>query len=113
LQDRCHQEKLSLREAAQKANLSHVTIAGVIHGDRPSVGTIRKLAQGFGDGTNERLTLEDRFLVLAGYRTHRPQEKLNVPLAQLMDQVRQFSESKIKMMRRFADFLTEIDRSWH
>jgi len=102
---------LSLRQAAAKTGLSHVTVDAVIKGDHPSVGTIRKLVQGFGDGTNEKSVLEDRFLVLAGYRTHRPQEKLNVPLAQLMDQVRQFSESQIKMMVHFADFLAEIERS--
>ena len=99
---------LSLRQAAARTGLSHVTIAGVIHGDHPSVGTIRKLAQGFGDGTNGRLALEDRFLVLAGYRTRRPQEEITQSMAQLMDRVREFNESQIRMMVSFADFLKAI-----
>ena len=65
-----------------------------------------KLAEGFSDGTNERLALEDRFLVLAGYRSER--EKLSEPLAQLMDKVGNFNESQLKMMGHFADFLIRI-----
>ncbi|MBA7716842.1 hypothetical protein ES703_125924 [subsurface metagenome] len=38
--------------------------------DRASPETIRKLAAGFGgDGTNERLALEDHLLMLGGHRT--------------------------------------------
>ncbi len=109
LEDRCHREHLSLREAAARTGLSHATIADIIKGSRPLPETILKLARCFGgDGNNERLALEDKLLVLAGYRTERSGEKLSEQLAQLMDKVKRLSELQIKMMGRFADFLVEI-----
>ena len=109
LKDRCHREHLSLRQAAARTGLSHATIGDIIKDSHPLPETIVKLAQAFGgDGNNERLALEDKLLVLAGYRTERPREKLSEPLAQLMDKVRGLSEPQIKMMINFADFLVEI-----
>ena len=91
--------------------MSHVTIADIRKGGRPNPQTIRKLAQGFGgDGTNERLALEDRLLTLAGYRTPRAGEELSVSHATLMDKVSKFSEPQLEMMTRFADFLIEMER---
>ena len=70
LNQRCKSEHLSLRQAAARTGLSHVTIKDVIEGGRPLPETIRKLAQGFGgDGS---LALEDRLMVLAGYRREEP-----------------------------------------
>ncbi|MBA7602287.1 hypothetical protein ES703_09374 [subsurface metagenome] len=110
LQERCKTEQLSLRQAAAKTRLSHATIRDIMNDGRPSPGTIIKLAHGFGGiGTNERLALEDKLLVLAGYRSERPEEELNELLAQLMDKVRQFNEPQLEMMRSFADFLAEIE----
>ncbi len=110
LKERCKEGHLSLRQAAAKTGLSHSTICDIMNGARPSAATIVKLAEGFGgDGINERLVLEDHFLILAGYRTPRPQEELSEALAQLMDRVKGLSESQIKMMSRFADFLIEIE----
>lgn len=110
LKERCRQEHLSLREAAAKTGLSHTTIGDIIKGNHPLPETITKLAQAFSDGTNQRLALEDRLQVLAGYRTPRPEgEELNEPLSQLMDKVKQFSEPQVKMMTKFADFLLEVE----
>ncbi|MBA7511341.1 hypothetical protein ES705_03332 [subsurface metagenome] len=109
LEDRCKRDRLSLRQAAAKTGLSHVTIAEIMKGGSASAETIRKLAQGFSSDGQQRLALEDRLLVLAGHRTERPDEELSEPLAQLMDKAKQFSEPQIKMMLHFADFLTEIE----
>ena len=78
-------------------------------GTHASAETIRKLAESFGEGgANQRLALEDELLVLAGYRTNRPEgEELTEALAQLMDKARQFDERQLKIMLRFADFLSE------
>jgi len=87
LEERCRKEGLSLRKAGAKTDLSHSTIGDIIKGTSASPETIRKLAQGFGgEGANQRLALEDRLLVLVGYRTKRPEgEELSEALTQLMD----------------------------
>ena len=108
LQERCKREHLSLRKAAVRTGLSHAAIRDIINGGGATAETIRKLAAAFGDGNNERLALEDKLLVLAGYRTPRPEEKLCEPLAQLIDRVRQFNEPRLGMMINFADFLVKI-----
>ena len=109
LQAICRSEHLSLREAAAKTGLSHVTIANITRGSGASPETIRKLAKAFADGTKERLALEDHLLVLAGCRTQRSEgEEISEPLAQLMDKAKQLNNPQLKIMTRFADFLTEI-----
>ena len=109
LQERCQSEHLSLRKAAAETGLSHAAIAAIRKGARPSAVTIKKLVAAFSDGKNQRLALEDKLLVLAGYRTERPREKLSEPLAQLIDKVREFDEAQIKVMGHFADFLAETE----
>ena len=109
LKERCEREHLSLRQVAIKTGVSHQTIAGLIDGKKALPTTIKKLAHGFGGDGKRRLALEDKLLVLAGYRTERPSEKLSEPLAQLIDKVQKFDEPQIKMMLSFADFLVEID----
>jgi len=110
LAERCEREHLSLRKAGAKTGLSGAAIGDIIRGSRPLPETIRKLAKAFGgDGTNERLALEDRLLILADYRTSRPGEEVSQQLAQLMDKGEQLNEPQLKMMVRFADFLIEIE----
>ncbi|MBA7668971.1 hypothetical protein ES703_77094 [subsurface metagenome] len=72
LEDRCHRDHQSTRQAAQKTGLSHATLYDIIKGGRPLPETIRKLAQGFGgDG---HIALGDHLLALAGYRTEQSQD---------------------------------------
>lgn len=107
----CEREHLTLREAASKTGLSHATIASIIKGNHPLPETLRKLAQSFGDGDNQRLALEDKLLILAGYRTEQPgEQELSEPLARLLDKVKHFSESQIRIMGHFADYISEIGR---
>ena len=112
LKQMCQKEGLSLRQAAVKTGLSHATIRDIMNGTQPSPESIRKLSQAFGgDGDHQKLALEDHLLVLAGYRTPRPDEKeLNQPLARLIDRLSQFSEPQLKIMGRFADFLAEMEK---
>lgn len=109
LEERCHREHLSLRQAAAKTGLSHSTIQGIMNGSQASAGTIKKLAFGFGGNGKRRLALQDRLLVLVGYRSERPGGELSESMAELMDKVNKFSEPQVKMMLRFADFLAEIE----
>lgn len=110
LKKRCEQERLSLREAAAKAGLSHATLYDIVKGVHPCPETLKKLAQGFARGASERLVLEDELFALAGYRTLRGGEEISESLAQLKDKVRGFNERQIKMMLKFADFLQGIGR---
>ena len=108
----CQKQGLSLRQAAAKTGLSHGTIEGIIRGAAPSPETIRRLAQSFGgDGHNEKLALEDSLLILAGYRTPRPEgQDLTQPLARLLDAVAHFDEAKLKLMADFAEYLTRLEK---
>ena len=109
LRQRCKQEGLSLRQAARKSSLSHSTIAQIIDGSSASLDTIKKLAHAFGGNGRQGLVLEDKLLILAGYRTQRPGEELSEPLAQVLDKISSFSEPQLKIMLRFADFLSEME----
>ncbi|GAJ13577.1 unnamed protein product [marine sediment metagenome] len=109
LKEKCEKEHLSLRQVAIKTGVSHQTIAGLIDGKKALPTTIKRLAHGFGGNGKRRLALEDKLLVLAGYRTERPREKLSEPLAQLIDKEKQLNETQLKMMGHFADFLIEIE----
>lgn len=109
LAERCQQESLSLRQAAMKIGISHATIADIIKGGRPSPETIKRLAEAFsGSGDHEKIALQDELLVLAGYRSERPEVQLSQPLAQLIDIMSEFSRPQLKIMARFAEFLAEI-----
>jgi len=111
LRERCQKEGLSLRQVAAKSGLCHTTIAQVINGSAtPSPETIKKLAQAFGGNGRRRLALEDKLLVLAGYRTSRPRrEELSEPMARLLDKLDRLNEPQLKLMGRFADFLAEME----
>lgn len=109
LMEQCQKEHLSLRQVAAKTNLSHTTIAAVLSGANASPQTIRKLAQGFGDG-RRRLILEDKLLVLAGHRTQHQHEELTEPMARLIDKLEHFSEPQLSLLGHFADFLSGIEK---
>jgi len=102
---------LSLRQASAKTGLSHATIADIIKGVHPSPETIGKLAGAFSaSGNHHRLALEDKLLILAGYRSERPKEKeLTEPMARLLDKLSEFNEPQLKIVGRFCDFLSQLE----
>jgi len=102
LEERCKEERLSLRKAAARVGLNHGTLADIVKGNRPRPETLEKLARGFGGDS----ALQDHLLVLAGYRTPRPNEP-SVALAGLIDKVRQLDDRHLRMVSSFADFLIE------
>ena len=109
LEERCKGEGLSLRQAATKTGLSHATIAEIINGGQPSAETIRKLAVAFSDGDgHHRQALEDTLLILSGYRSERTEGDLSEPVSRLLDKLSRFSEPQLKVMERFADFISEM-----
>ncbi len=110
LRDRCQREQLSLRQAGAKAGLSHATIRDIMNGARVSPATIRKLAGAYGgNGDHQLQALEDKLLILAGHRSERPEADLSEPMAQLLDRLSGFSEARLKILSRFADFLAETE----
>ncbi|GAI85384.1 unnamed protein product [marine sediment metagenome] len=112
LEDECAKQHLSLRQAAAKTGLSHATIADIKSGSHPDPGTIRKLVETCGgDGPRQKLAFEDRLLVYAGYRTERPEEELDEPLAKLLDTMKKFNRREVEVVTRFADFLAEVKAS--
>jgi len=112
LEEKCKSEGLSLRQAAAKIGLSHSTLAKIVKGNTKVRGeTIKKLARYFsGDGTRKRLVLGDQLLILAGYRTERPEDEPSELMACLMDTVSQFSKQQFKIIVHFAEFLAEIEK---
>jgi len=111
LEEKCKSEGLSLRQAATKTGLSHSTFAHIVKGNtRVSGETVQKLARYFGGDGTRRLVLEDQVLVLAGYRTERPEDEPSEPMARLMDILSQFSKQQLKIMACFAEFLAEIEK---
>lgn len=107
LEKKCQSEHLSLRKTGIKVGLSHATIADIINGGRPSVETIKKLAEAFGgNGQRQRLALEDQLFALCGYRSERPEE-IREPVARLMDKLSQFNDAQLRVMEHFADFISE------
>jgi len=107
LKDKCEEERLSLRQVANKTGLSHQTIAGLIEGKKALPQTIKKLAKAFGGDHHQGIALEDKLLCLAGYRTERPGEELGEPLARLLDKLGEFSHSQLIIMEQFADFISK------
>jgi len=110
LEEKCRSEGLSLRQAAARTGLSHATIQQIINGASPSPESIRKLVRAFGGNGRHGVALEDKLLVLAGYRMPHPEgEALSEPLAQLIDKLSQLSDSQLKVMGHFVDFLSEME----
>lgn len=110
LQGKCEDERLSLRQVANKTGVSHQTIAGLINGKKALPQTIKKLAEAFGGDHHQRIALEDKLLCLADYRTERPEEELSEPLARLLDKLGQFNRSELMIMEHFADFISKTER---
>ncbi len=109
LKEKCDSEKLSLRQAATRTGLSHAAIGDIIKGCRPSPGTIAKLAKAFGGNGHQGLALEDKLLILASYRSEQ-KEKVPEPIAQLLDKLTGFNQAQLRMMSRFADFISEMEK---
>ena len=110
LGERCQEEKLSLRQAAEKTGLSHSTIADIIKGVQPSAESIKKLAEAFSGDGSHRLVLEDKLLVLAGYRTPRSEgDEPSELVAQLTDKLSRLSDPQLKMVRHFVNFISEME----
>lgn len=108
LRKRC--DKVSLREVAAKTGLSHTTIAAVIKSGSASPETIRKLARAFGGDGRQGVALEDILLTLAGHRSQPLEgEGLTEPMARLLDKLDNLSEPQLKVMERFADFLSGME----
>ena len=110
LKERCQKEVLSLREAGQKANLSHSTIRDIINGTCiPSPATVGKLASAFSNGDHGGEALKRKLLILAGHINGQEGTGVSEPLAQLLDIIDGFSEARLKVMARFADFLADTE----
>jgi len=111
LQEKCQKEGLSLRQASAKTGLSHATIADIMNGAHPSPESIQKMAGAFSaSGDYHRMALEDKLLNLVGYRSPRPKEKeLTEPMARLLDKLSEFNEPQLKVMGRFADFVSQLE----
>lgn len=108
LQERCQKKGLSLREAGQKAGLSHSTIRDLINGSYTATPeTIRKLAFAFSDGDYAAKALEHKLLVLAGHIRPSAEKEVSEPMARLLDIISDFSEPQLRIMTRFADFLAD------
>lgn len=109
LERQCRSDRLSLRKAAAKIGVSHNTVASIINGERPSPGTVAKLARAFADtGPHQRGALEDFLLNLAGYRSERAEGKVNEPLARLMDKLANFTPEELEVTEQFADFIGRV-----
>ena len=109
LKAKCAEEGISLRQVATKVGVSHQTIAGVMNGKEALPQTIKKLARAFGGDHHQLIALEDKLLVLVGYRSERPGEAPSEAFGWLMDKVQKFDEPRLKIMGQFADFVSEID----
>lgn len=108
MRETCQREGLSLRQAAAKANLSHGAIADIMHNSQPTARTIAHLATAFSDGDHHKQALHDELLALAGYRRSRPDVELSQPLARVLDKLSHFTESQLKVVEVFTDFLEQM-----
>ncbi len=110
LKAKCDEEGLSLRQVAEKAGVSHQTIAGLINGKKALPQTIKKLAKAFGNNHHQMIALEDKLLSLAGYRTERPEEALSEPLARLLDKLNDLDVAQLGIVEQFADFILRMKK---
>jgi len=110
LKAKCEEEGLSLRQMATKIGVSHQTIVGLLNGKKALPPTIKKLTKAFGgSGINQKLALEDHLLVLAGYRTQRPEGKeRSEAFCRLVDKLERFNEPQVKLMEHFADYFIDV-----
>jgi len=110
LEQQCQAKGLSCRQMAAETGVSHATIAAIKNGARPSAATIVKLADGLcKEGQHQRQALKDRLLSLGGYRDELVEDDLSEPLSRLMDRLTGFSNAQLKIMGRFADFISTME----
>ena len=110
LKERCKKERLSLRQAAVKASLSHATISDIINGNRPSAATIVKLAEAFGNGDNQKAELKDQLLSLSGYRGDQNEGETSDPMSRVIDKLKQLNPAQLEMIEHMAGFITKADK---
>ena len=110
LEKTCKDRRLSLRQAEKLIGISHSTVNFIIRGHPVQFRTVQKLAKAFSDGDCHRKALEDKLMVMAGYR-HKPIE-VSVAVGQLLDSVEGFSDDEFKILARFADYIVEIRSSF-
>ena len=108
LKVKCDEERLSLRQVAAKAEVSHQTIAGIMNGKKALPQTIKKLAKAFGNNHHQIIALEDKLLSLAGYRTERPEEALSEPLGRLLDKLNGLDVDQLGIVEQFTDFIQKM-----
>lgn len=108
LKRKCQEEHLSLRQAGEKANLSHSTIESIIKSKYgyASPETVVKLAHAFSGDGNEEAALKDELFILAGYRTQKPEFRPS--LAKVLDIARGFNEAQMKVLNDFAVYIKEV-----
>ncbi len=109
LQAKCDEEGLSLRQVATKVGVSHQTIAGLLDSKKALPQTIKKLAKAFGGDGHQRIALEDKLLILAGYRSERPEEELSEPLARLLDKLNGLDADQLGIVEQFTAFLVNME----
>jgi len=109
LKGKCDEEKLSLRQVANKVGVSHQTIAGLVNSKKALPQTIKKLAKAFGGDHHQMIALEDKLLSLAGYRTERPEEALSEPVARLLDKLKDLDVDQLGIVEQFADFILKME----
>jgi len=105
LRAKCDEERLSLRQVAKKAGVSHQPIASLANGKKVLPQTIKLLAKAFGGDNHQQIALEDKLLCLAGYRTERPE--ISPPQAEVLDIIQDFSELKLQVVKDFAVYLRD------
>ena len=110
LKERCKKDRLSLRQAAVKASLSHATISDIINGGRPSAATIVKLAEAFGNGGNQKAELKDLLLSLSGYRGESNNEEMSEPKSRVIAKINNLNPEQLELIEHLAGFVTEAGK---
>lgn len=105
----CTKEHLSLRQAADRASLSHATLSSIKNGSRPTAATISKLAAAFSnDGPSQKAALEDKLLALCGYRSAVSGITTREPLARLLDKLSGFNDEQLGLIETIIDFCATL-----
>jgi len=107
LKERCKKDRLSLRQAAVKASLSHATISDIMKGGRPSAATIVKLAESFGDNGQQQAELKDLLLSLSGYRGDQNNGKTSEVMARVINKLSHLKTDQLELIEQLAGFVTK------
>lgn len=106
LKEKCQKERLSLRQVAVKAGLSHATISDIKNGGRPSAATIVKLAEAFADNGQQQAELKDLLLRLSGYRSERNKEETSVNISRVIEKISQLDPAQLELIEHLAGFVS-------